>query len=189
MGYKRTGERRHLKYGQGYGGDKPTKARLEELLRYSPKTGVFTWRVRAAYRIQIGDVAGTVTSHGYRMIRIDNRAYYAHHLAWLWNYGEWPDFNIDHADRDTLHNSKKNLRRCDQAQNISNSAQKPGRTGYRGVWKTASGGWSAMFGNRGVRRSLGVFDSANAAARAWDRAAIAARGEFARTNFPREDYL
>jgi hypothetical protein len=64
---------------------------------------------------------------------------------------------------------------------------------YVGVWRKAGGAWKASLwkGDNGQKRTvhLGAFRSAKAAALAYDRAAVAARGHLARTNFPISDEL
>jgi hypothetical protein len=63
------------------------------------------------------------------------KRYYAHRLAWLYEYGEFPEKIIDHIDGNRTNNSIHNLRDVSQALNSQN--QKEARidngTGYLGV--------------------------------------------------------
>jgi hypothetical protein len=78
---------------------------LRELLSYDPKTGMFTWRIRSARRVHIGDVAGGVNGRGYLTIRVDGRQYLAHRLAFLHMTGSWPKKeHIDHINMDRADN-------------------------------------------------------------------------------------
>ena len=96
----------------------------------------------------------------------------------------WP--LTDHADRDGLNNRRGNLRRATRSQNNANSARRIGALSpYRGVtWKRQIGRWVAQIGHEGRNRYLGTFPTAELAAAAYDVAALALHGEFARLNFP-----
>ena len=59
-----------------------TQERLKEVLYYNPEIGEFIWNI-SHENIREGDVAGTKTDFGYIAIRIDNKIYKAHRLAWI----------------------------------------------------------------------------------------------------------
>jgi hypothetical protein len=95
-----------------------TQDRLKEMLRYNPCTGLFYWRPgRPRPRIPVGKQAGWLTNDGYIQIGIDKKTYYAHVLAWLYTYGEWPR-TIDHLDENKSNNRVLNLLNVTQAENM-----------------------------------------------------------------------
>jgi hypothetical protein len=107
------------------------------------------------------------------------------------------DINIDHKDGDGLNNRRSNLRKCTNQQNQRNSgkkryrADKPPSSKYKGVTRNESKNrrrcWSAMiYLGGGSPTSLGRYGSQKQAALAYDAAAKAHFGEFARLNFPCE---
>lgn len=98
-------------------------------------------------------------------------------------------FRIDHIDNDGLNNRRSNLRWATGTQNQANKKrQHNGRSRYKGVWfpTKAHPHWRAAVMCNGVRYFLGVFDTEEAAARAYDAKAKELFGEFARVNFPEE---
>jgi hypothetical protein len=93
-----------------------------------------------------------------------------------------PSRDTDHKDHNGLNNRRSNLRRASRSQNVSNSrAQRDATSGFRGVRRNSAQGnrWCAHI----AKRHLGTFDTAEAAARAYDAAAIERFGEFATLNF------
>lgn len=92
---------------------------------------------------------------------------------------------VDHRNRNGLDNRRGNIREATNRQNIANSRRRRSNTsGYRGVHRhTETGRWIAQC-RGGTPRSLGSFDTAEEAAKAYDRAARERYGAFAALNFP-----
>ena len=97
--------------------------------------------------------------------------------------GAQPGQIVDHANRDILDCRRQNLRFCTHAENSTNATQYVNAIGYRGVTK-----WHHRFGVQisSNRRRMFVkgFRTAEDAARAYDRMAMALHGPFAVLNFP-----
>lgn len=88
----------------------------------------------------------------------------------------------DHKDHDGLNNQRFNLRPAGERNelNLGNLRARTGCTSrYKGV-SLLRGRWRAYIKGR----HIGLFDSEEAAARAYDAAARAAFGEYAHLNFP-----
>ena len=98
-----------------------TQKELKELLQYNENTGIFTWKINKAKQIQIGSVAGYLHHTGYIFIKINNKNYLAHRLAWLFIYGKIPKM-IDHINRQRNDNRINNLRETNYKDNRLNSA-------------------------------------------------------------------
>jgi hypothetical protein len=52
------------------------------------------WRESLSPRVRVGDVAGSITEIGYRIIQIAGRKFCAHRMAVLYVTGRWPTKNI-----------------------------------------------------------------------------------------------
>ena len=90
---------------------------------------------------------------------------------------------IDHKDGDGLNCQKYNLRICTQSQNAQGKKKRiTSQNPYKGIQRRVSGNWQAFIGDK----PLGTYPTAEAAARAYDKAAREIWGEFARLNFPDE---
>jgi len=98
----------------------------------------------------------------------------------------WP--RVDHINGDGLDNRRANLRAATSSQNSANSRLATTNTsGYKGVtYFRRTGRWRAYLGGH-RQRHLGYFDTPEEAARAYDAAALARWGTFARLNFPPQE--
>ena len=92
---------------------------------------------------------------------------------------------VDHINGDTLNNTKANLRKCTNAENLQNRGKNKNNTsGYKGViWSKFAKRWKAEIKVNYKSIHLGYFDSAELAAKAYDHAARTHHGSFAKTNF------
>lgn len=92
---------------------------------------------------------------------------------------------VDHIDGNSLNNTRANLRLCTMTQNQRNKPKFSNNTsGYKGVsWSKQKNKWHARIYTMGRNVHIGLFDSAVEAALAYDIAALAYYGEFARLNF------
>lgn len=94
------------------------------------------------------------------------------------------DHQVDHISGDGLDNRRANLRACSAAENSRNKRLCwNSTTGFKGVSRRY-GRFQASIKKLDQQFHLGMFDTAEDAARARDAAAIELFGEFAKLNFP-----
>jgi hypothetical protein len=141
-----------------------------------------------------------VSSHGrnvyaVRRVKYDDgtsRKVYMHRELWQRVHGAIPDdLQIDHREHGEvsgLDNRRCNLRLATETLNAGNQRRRRDNTsGYKGVsWSKQHGCWEAYVTCAGQRTPLGLFRSAENAARAYDVAAVDKFGEFAKINFEKE---
>jgi hypothetical protein len=97
-----------------------TQERLKEVLDYDQETGDWRWRTTLSNKRSFGEIAGCVTTKGYRQITVDRRCYRSNRLAVLWMKGMWPTGETDHKDNDKLNDKWNNLRDCSVERNKQN---------------------------------------------------------------------
>lgn len=183
----------------------PTPETLRQLLRYEPETGKLFWKERPMEMFadskrgaktqcdtwnsrHAGKEAFTNTSkYGYRRGIVLNQNHQAHRVIWAIAYGEWPAQDVDHINRNRADNRLSNLRLASRSENLSNiGARAGGTSSFLGVsWSAANKGWIAQMRWKKRHFYLGTFSTEEAAARAYDEAALREKGEFATTNFTR----
>lgn len=110
---------------------------LREHLHYDPETGIWTWLKPRAQWISPGAVAGATArfgTHQYRVIKIFQKIYLAHRLAFFYVTGGWPENEIDHKNGNGLDNRWQNLRPATRQQNGQNQRlSRSNTTGLKGV--------------------------------------------------------
>ena len=126
-----------------------------------------------------------ITSSGYKYGRVLGKYTMAHRVVWALCHGSWPIMFVDHINGDKADNRISNLRLATRQQNTANSIQKVSTSSrYKGVsWCKRSGKWSSGITVSGRRKFLGYYDNENDAALSYDKAALAAHGEYAVMNF------
>jgi hypothetical protein len=158
---------------------KITATELRALVHYDLDTGIFTWR-------KDGNIASRTRTDGryagYVRAFIKSYPYQAARLAWLYVHGEWPNGEVDHANRVRADNRFSNLRLSDRAQNGKNrKIHKNNTSGVRGVcFDKRRQKWKAQIWVKGRRNIvLGLFSSIHDASVARVTAERKLFGEFA----------
>lgn len=160
-----------------------TQEYLKTILSYDPVTGEFTWIKNMGYRVRLGDIAGSISAPPnkhtkYKRIWIHGHHHMAHCLAVLYMTGRWPQYQVDHKNRNGLDNSWDNLREATNSQNQGNSKiRKSNLSGIRGV-QLVRGKWLAKLQHQKKIYLLGRFDNKEEAAAAYRNKALELFGEF-----------
>jgi hypothetical protein len=133
---------------------------LLDALDYNEDTGVFVWKKRVSYRINVGKVAGSLGQNGYLYIRVKGTSYLAHRLAWFYVYGVWPKHSIDHINGKTTDNSINNLRDVTHQDNHRNSSRHLNAKGYT----KHHAGWMAQARDENGHHYVGIYQTQEEAA-------------------------
>lgn len=150
-----------------------TQAKLKQVLNYNPVTGVFT---RISYSgnnggglARLGQITQNADDRGYMRIRVYGKKYKAHRLAWLFMYGKFPQFGLDHINRNKLDNRICNLREATQSENSQNQSIRKNKTSkYIGVhFCKTSEKWKAQIQSSKQKKCLGYFDTEDDAYNAY----------------------
>lgn len=148
--------------------DALTAERLRAAVFYESDTGLFYRLPRAANR-NYERPCGTVNKViGYSIVSVDAKQRYAHRLAWLYVYGQWPNGSIDHINGVRTDNRIQNLRDVSHKTNMQNirAANRRNASGFLGVMPSLSK-WQAQINIDGKQTYLGSFDTPELAHEAY----------------------
>lgn len=161
-----------------------TQEELKQVLIYNPQTGIFNWKIKKN-GIKPCKSAGCFCKDGYARIRINQKLYTAHRLAFLYMIGSIPE-QVDHIDMDKKNNKWENLRSSNNAKNSANKTKyKNNKSGFKGVHfvKNRKKCWESSIKVNGIKFFIGYFNTAEEAAIAYDKKAIELLGEYSNINF------
>lgn len=142
-----------------------TKDELLSKLIYDKETGCFKRIVNSRRRKNTLIDAGCQMLNGYVSIHVSGITYYAHRLAWLYVYGEWPNKFIDHINGIRNDNRISNLRIVTSSVNCHNKKILP-----KGVTKKNDNLKKPYYSRiriDGKYKSLGYFENADDASKAY----------------------
>lgn len=136
-------------------------------LYYRPETGQLFWRLRnpaerygRVFNSRFGGKEVTYNNgSGYTKVRFQGKLHYAHRIAWLLYYGDWPDGEVDHINGIRDDNRIENLRLASRGLNSRNmKLRSDSSSGVMGVyWHKQCGKWCARIKVDGRNKSLGLF--------------------------------
>jgi hypothetical protein len=142
-----------------------TVEQLKKALFYDKDSGLFYRKLNNDKVKQIP--SGSISKNGYVTIRVMSKLYYAHRLAWLYNFGAFPNQHVDHINNVRTDNRIDNLRDVSRYGNNQNlkKAQKNNKTKFLGV--SFSGNKQSPYRARifinGIQKQIGLFQSAEEA--------------------------
>lgn len=148
-----------------------TQERLKEVLSYNPNTGIFIWKQSLSNNVKINSDAGTFSAKRYIVIGIDSKMYLAHRLVFLYMEGYFPEYDVDHINRNKSDNRWVNLRHVSRQCNIRNGRVRCNNTsGITGVSeRKRNGKWRATIEANSKSIALGDFTDIKDAVQArWD---------------------
>lgn len=142
---------------------------IREFILYAPGSGSL-YSKKERHTCPIGTKLGSI-SCGYLQIKIKQKKYYAHRIAWFLFHGEWPKDQVDHIDGNRLNNKIENLRIVDRYGNNHNRPQH--RAGLLlGTHQLKNGKWRARTPSKylnhqtGIRITLGYYKTMEEAGQA-----------------------
>jgi hypothetical protein len=161
-----------------------TQEEIRRVLEY--KEGALYWKEMTTNKTEnlVGQLAGYIHPHGYRLIRVHGYQYKEHRLMFLYHYGYIPDF-VDHINGIKHDNRIENLRMATKAQNCQNTSLSLANTsGVKGVSKMPRLElWRARLQSNGKKYEVGGFKTKELATDFLELLRNLTHGEFANHGF------
>ena len=159
----------------------------EEVKRFFDyKDGNLYWKEMTTNKTGniVGQLAGYIHIHGYRLIRLHGYQYKAHRLMFLYHHGYMPEF-VDHINGNKDDNRIENLRAATKAQNCQNFARKSHNTsGIKGISKMPKKDlWRARIQANNKKYEVGGFKTKELAEEFLELLRDLTHGEFANHGF------
>jgi len=142
-----------------------TQQEIHYFIDYDPTTGICRWKNPLSPRVHKGDIIGCANKSGHLRIVLNNQHYLLHRIIWLYYYGVFPTYNLDHINQNPSDNRIDNLREATKQCNARNCPNPKNNTsGVKGVvWNKANNNWRVGMHVNWKHINLGsykVFDDA-----------------------------
>lgn len=162
------------------------RQQILDRLEVNLETGTCLWKDATKHHARLnGTEAGTpIRNHcgkQYWVIKINGVGYKRSHIVVALKTGRWPDETVDHVNGNSLDDRAENLRHASVMQNAWNHKKraKPSNLPMGVRQLQPSGRFQARIRHANKCRSLGVFETVDAAQAAYIAARHELFGEFA----------
>lgn len=143
---------------------------IRESLVYNPENGELM-ATKTRGKCITGSIVGSMNFEGYLTLGFAGKTLYAHRVAWLLYYGDWPKQQVDHFNRKRADNRIANLRDLSKFENGLN--RENNTSGVVGVcFHKAKRRWRATIG----RKQIGYFKEFVDAVEARNAAEVVYKG-------------
>lgn len=147
----------------------------EIVTTFNYDNGILYWKTGP----RKGERAGWQDNDNYILIRYKNYLVRSHNVVWLYFYGVWPTFELDHINNVPHDNAIDNLRPAIRREQCANQRLQTRRTGkYKGVHQSSSGNYYVKIKHLGKQFYLGTYTNEKDAALAYNEKAIELFGDF-----------
>jgi len=138
--------------------------------------------------VQPGNAAGywdEKSTPAYYKVIFKGTSFKAHRVIWFLHTKKDPEhLKVDHIDQNRRNNVVSNLRLATSKESCDNRGVW-GKVKYRGVsWSKSSSCYVSSFRDNGITEKLGLYETPEQAALAWDYRAIQSGNTFKILNFP-----